>query len=163
MATANAYFRKGRYEEAAYNYDLVRKEYPKSEHQLKAHLLGMKSREMMYQGPLYDAKPLQETGKIAGQALAQFPHQLGPERAEVIETRNRVLEEQARREWTMAQYYDRKQYYGSAQLYYQSILKEYPQTEVAAAARERLEQIRGLPPNPPNRFKWLTGMFDKWK
>ncbi len=30
MALGNAYFRHGHYEEAAYNYDLLRKEYPNS-------------------------------------------------------------------------------------------------------------------------------------
>ena len=44
MALGNAYFRHGHYEEAAYNYDLLRKEYPNSKHQMKAHLLGLQAK-----------------------------------------------------------------------------------------------------------------------
>lgn len=72
MATANAYFRKGRFEDAAFHYDILRKEYPKSEHQAEAHLLGMKSKLKVYQGSRYDRTPLNEADKIAEQASPSF-------------------------------------------------------------------------------------------
>ena len=37
MATANIYFRRGRYDDADYHYTLLRKEYPRSELQFEAH------------------------------------------------------------------------------------------------------------------------------
>ena len=54
MALGNAYFRRGQYEEAAHNYDLLRKEYPNSKHQMKAHLLGLQAHMRKYQGTYYD-------------------------------------------------------------------------------------------------------------
>jgi len=159
MATANAYFLKGRYEDAAYNYDLIRKEYPKSDHQLQAHLLGMKSKLEIYQGPKYDGSPLLDAGKIADVTLEQFPNELGEERDRVIRTRNQVLEEKAQRDWALAQYYDKKKDYRAARYYYRLILEEYPTTVAAQRAGERLEKIKGLPDKPTNHFQWLTDLF----
>jgi len=159
MATGNAYFLKGRYEEAAHQYDLIRKEYPKSEHQLNANLLGMTSKLKMYQGPRYDGTPLEDASEIAEQTLLQFRNELGSERDRVVQTQNRILEERAKREWSVAQYYERKKHYGAARYYYQFILDEYPTTVVAQKASARLNQIKDLPANPPNHFKWLTDLF----
>jgi outer membrane protein assembly factor BamD (BamD/ComL family) len=159
MATANALFTRNRYEEAANYYDTLSKHYAKSEHLLDASLLEMKSRLKMYQGPMYDGAPLAKAGETADQLLAQFPGQLGEHRDLVIRTKNQVVEKTAERDWAMAQYYENRKLYGAARFYYQAILKDYPQTLVAGHARSRLEQIRGLPDEPPNRFRWLTDMF----
>ena len=43
MALGNAYFGRGQWGDAAYNYDLLCKEYPNSEHQLNAHLFGLQA------------------------------------------------------------------------------------------------------------------------
>lgn len=156
MATANAYFLKGRYEDAAYHYDLIRKEYPKSEHQLNAHILGMKSKLEMYQGPMYDGTPLEEAKDIAEQTMIQFRGALGEERQRLLETQNQLVQQQADRQWRIAQYYDKRKQYGSARIYYRAIAKEFPTTEAAQKASARLEEIRDFPANPTNYFKWLS-------
>jgi len=159
MASANASFVRGRYEEAAYNYDLLRKEYPKSPHQLKAHKLGAESRMLMYKGPTYDGGPLDAAGEVVDQTLVQFRTELGEERERLVEAKNKIVEERAERELAVAEYYDRRKCYGSVRYYCQQVIDEYPQTVAAAKARKRLEQIEGLPDEPPDRFRWLTGMF----
>jgi TolA-binding protein len=163
MAAANAYFVRNRFEDAAYHYDLIRKEYPKSEHQIKAHVLGMKSRIKTYQGPMYEGKPLEDAKEISEQSLKQFGKELGDERKFVLDTRNRVTEELAARDLAIAQYYDKKAYYGSARYYYQTVIDEHPQTAVAQMARKRLEEIKDLPAEPTNHFKWLTDTFSAKK
>jgi outer membrane protein assembly factor BamD (BamD/ComL family) len=159
MATANALFTRERYEEAANYYDTLRKHYTKSEHLLDAHLLEMKSRVKIYQGPMYDGVPLAKAGEIADQLLAQFPTELGEHRDLVIQTKNQVVEQKAERDWAMAQYFENRKLYGAARYYYRALLNDYPQTVVAGHARARLEQIGGLPDEPPDRFAWLTDMF----
>ena len=57
---------------------MLRKEYPKSEHQLKAHLLALEAKQHIYQGPLYDGTPLKEAGEIADQTLLRFGPRWGP-------------------------------------------------------------------------------------
>jgi tetratricopeptide (TPR) repeat protein len=51
MATANAYFLKGRWDDADYHYGLLRSEFPKSEHQFQAHLLGLRCKVCATKGP----------------------------------------------------------------------------------------------------------------
>ncbi len=163
MALGNLHFRHGHYEEAAYNYDLLRKEYPNSKFQMKAHLLGLQADMRKYQGTAYDETPLRDAGKVADQTLKQFGDKLGDERPRVEQAQGQILEEKANREFARAQYYDQHAYYGAARLYYKSVIDAYPNTEKAKEARTRLDQIRNEPDEPPNHFKWLTDMFDSKK
>lgn len=159
MAAANANFLKGRYEDAAYNYDLLRKEYPKSEHLVAAHVLGMKSKLEMYQGPMYDSKALEDANRIAEQALLQFPDRLGAQKEHIIQAKNRIVEQMAEREWAMGQYYEKRGYYGAARYYYQALIDKYPQTHFGQLAKARLEEIRDKPAKPPNHFKWIDDLL----
>lgn len=163
MASATAYFNVGHFEEAAFRYDLLRKEYPKSEHALNASLLCLDAKQRIYQGPLYDGTPLVEAGEIADQTLTRYGPTLGEKRALVLEARDRITEQKAERDWAMAQYYDKNHYFGAARFYYQSIIDEYPQTQVAEAARKRLEEIKDLPAQPPDRFGWLNKIINPKK
>jgi outer membrane protein assembly factor BamD (BamD/ComL family) len=159
MATGNAYFVHGRYEDASINYDLLRKEYPKSEHQKSAHLLGVESKQRVYQGPLYDGTPLKEAAELTDQTLIRFGPTLGADRDRLVEAKNRMVAEQAERDWAVAQFYEKKGCYGSARYYYNNLVENYPQTRTAAMAKERLEQIKDYPAEPPDRLKWLTGLL----
>ncbi len=159
MATAVAFFQDGRWEQAAFQFDVLRKQYPKSEHQAKAHLLGLQARLRVYQGPAYDNTPLLQADEIAKQALTQFPTELADERAMVLKERDRVVEQRAARDWLMAEFYDGKNNFGAARYYYRAIIKDYPLTSYSQRAQQRLGEIRGEPDNPPKRFQWLTDLF----
>jgi len=156
MAIANAYFGKGRFEDAAYHYDMLRTEYPSSEHQPLAHLLAVQSKLQVYQGAEYDRTPLDEADDIAAQALTQFRGQLGEDRNRLAKTRDEIVEKKAGRDWAMGQYYEKKGQYGAARFYYESIIKDYPLSRHARLARNRLAEIRGEPDEPPDRFGWLN-------
>jgi TolA-binding protein len=161
MATANAYFRKGRWEDAAYHYDILRKDYPKSQFQQQAYVLGAQARWRIYQGKYYDAGPLNDTSDIVNQALTQFRGRLGEEEPRMLEMRARLLAEKAERELAMAQYYDNKKYYGAARQYYRSLIEQYSTTPAAQQARKRLDEIKNEPDSPPNHFVWLTRLFER--
>ncbi len=159
MATANGHFLSGRYRDADDYYDQLRTKHPQSEHQLEAHLLGLQSKLRAYQGPEYDGIELVDAEKLVDQTLTQFPDQLQDERERVIETRRLVHAQRAERDWNVGQHYDRLQYYRAAKFYYDGILKDYPGTPFAEMAQKRIDEIKDLPPNPPNRFEWLTNLF----
>lgn len=163
MALGNAYFRRGQFENAAYNYDLLIKEYPNSEFQPRAHLLGLQAKMRVYQGSLYVAGPLDDAQKIAENTLDQYGKRLGPERDRVAQARAQILEEKANREYTVGQYYENRKYYGAARMYYQGVVEAYPGTEKAREAKVRLEAIRDKPDSPPNHFSWLTNLFESKK
>jgi outer membrane protein assembly factor BamD (BamD/ComL family) len=161
MAMADGYFRRGQFEEAAFNYDLLCKEYPNSVHQLKAHLLDLQAKMRVYQGTAYDGIPLKEAQKIADNTLKQFGNKLGPEREHVLESRAQIIEEMANREFDRGQYYEQHKYYGAARLYYKGVIDSYPSTQKAKEARAQYDTIRSLPDEPPDHLKWLKELIDK--
>ena len=59
LRVANAHFRRGEWEDAAQNYDMLRKNHPKSKYQKDAHLLELQAKLKIYQGPKYSIVPLE--------------------------------------------------------------------------------------------------------
>ena len=81
---ADQNFLRGRYEDAAYNYDLIRKEYPHSEHYMESQLLGLQSKMLSYQGPQYDSKPLEDAEKLCKDTLVQVNPAQAAERERLL-------------------------------------------------------------------------------
>lgn len=159
MAAANAYFVKGRYEDADYYFSLLRTDYPKSDFQLQAHLLGLQCKLLKYQGPEYNGKPLEEAEELTNQILAQFSHELGEERERIVRAKASVRAQRAQRDIHLAQYFDNGKHYGAARIYYAQVMKDYPQTPFAEQAKTRLAAIQGEPDHPPSRLASLTNLF----
>jgi TolA-binding protein len=162
MATANIYFRRGRYDDADYHYTLLRTQYPRSELQFEAHLLGLQAKLRKYQGADYDGTPLEEAKQLVKQLRMQFAGRLSKEETE----RLRVVEGQlnleiATRDYRMAEYNDGTKHYGAARYYYRQVIKKYPDTELAKQARERIAEIGGEPDTPPKRLAWFVDLFPK--
>ena len=146
MATANIYFSRGRFEEADYNYTLLRREYPRSELQFEAHLLGLQAKLRKYQGEDYDGTPLEEAKMLVKQLNSQFSGRLSKEEKERLATVEGQLNlEIATRDYRMAAYYDNKKDYGAARFYYAEVVKKYPDTELAKKAHDRVAEIKGEP------------------
>jgi TolA-binding protein len=160
MATANIYFRRGRYDDADYHYTLVRTQYPRSELQFEAHLLGLQAKLRKYQGADYDGAPLEEAKQLVKQLRMQFAGRLSPEERErlgVVEGQLNL--EIATRDYRMAEYNDGTKHYGAARYYYQQVVQKYPDTELAKQARDRLAQITSEPDQPPKRMAWFVELF----
>lgn len=161
MAIANVNFLSGRYDDADYYYDLLRKQYPQSEHQQLAANLGLRAKMRTYQGPHYDGKPIDQADELIQQISIQYPNQ-SPEERERLRNAARALRTQrAQRDWEIAEWYARTKHYGGARYYYNVVLEDHPDSPYAALAKERIEKIKGLPDNPPQRFKWLVRIF-RW-
>ena len=163
MATANAHFLKGHWEEADYHYGLLRSEYPKSEHQFQAHLLGLRCKLLRYQGSGYEGGPLDEAEDLASQLLTQFSTELGSERQRVVQVRAGVRSQRALRDFDLAEYYSKGKYYGASRIYYAKVAKEYPETQLAQESRSRLELIKEQPDNPTPPFEWLVNVMPQSK
>jgi TolA-binding protein len=159
MAAANAFFVRGRWSDADYYYGLLRNDYPKSEFQVQSHLLGLQCKLQLYQGPDYDGKALLEADELIDQMLYQFPRELADERERLMVAKAEVRKQRAYREWHAAQFYEKGDYYGGARFHYNVLVKEYPGTDFAKQAEERLAQIEPAPDNPPDRFAFLDYVF----
>jgi len=157
MATANIYFKRGRFEEADYNYTLLRREYPRSELQFEAHLLGLQAKLRKYQGEDYDGTPLDEAKSLVKQLNSQFSGRLSKEEKDRLGTvEGQLNQEIATRDYRMAAYYDKKEDFGAARFYYAEVIKKYPDTELAKQARERVGDIKDEPDEPPKRLAFLV-------
>ncbi|HZZ27824.1 MAG TPA: outer membrane protein assembly factor BamD [Pirellulales bacterium] len=156
MTEGNMAFRRHRWEDADYYYNIVRTDYPKSKYQLQAHLLGVQCKLLKYQGPGYNSKPLEEANQLIDQTLAQFPNEIGAERERLVRAKAEVKAQMATRDLQLAQYWDKGDHYGAARIYYAQVLKEYPQTPFADQAKTRLAALEGKPNEPPSRLAFLT-------
>ena len=157
MALGNAYFVRGQWGDAAFNYDLLIKEYPDSKFQQKAHLFALQANMRRYQGSAYDDTPLKDSSKLAKSTLSQFGNKLGDERQRVARSQAQIDEEKANRDIIRAEYYASRRCYGAARLYYNSVVDEFPATESARKAKAELEKIRNEPDEPPAFFQSLFG------
>lgn len=159
LSTANEHFMNDRFDDADYFYSLLRSEYPKSEHLIKAYLLGLRAKLRKYDGPMYDSTALIEAEELIDQMLSQFPNELGKERERVIQAGKAVRAQMAQREFEMAEFYCNTKHYGAAIVYFNNTIKDFPETKFAELSRQRIEEIKDLPPNPPQRLKWLAKLF----
>lgn len=160
MATAGIHFRAKRYNDADHYYELLRQEYPRSDFQFEAHLLGLQCKLLMYQGPDYDGQPLLDAKKLDKQLRQQFAGRLSPkEKDRLAQTRAQVAAAIAQRDMNMALHYEKTAHYGAAKYYYRELVKNYPESQLATEARTRLAQIADEPDVPEERLAWLVDMF----
>jgi len=156
MALATAYYRRGRHQgddnfnQAAFYYKQLREEYPLSPHIARAYELELLARTQAYLGADHPSRTLEEARKLAEITMRQFGNELDSEsRGALLDIKESILDKKAERLWTVGQFWDKKRYYGSARLQYEQLIAEYPQTEFAERARQRMMRIEGLPDTPP--------------
>lgn len=159
MAAANNYFLRDYFDESARLYDVVRKEYPQSDYQPQAHMLAMRSRLEMYEGPSYDGTALLEAEEICQQTMRQFGRDMAEEQPRLMQTATAIHAQRAERDWMQGEYYRKLGYNRAARYYYEAVLRDYGDTRFAEMARTQIEAIKHLPPEPHDYFAWMKKVF----
>jgi outer membrane protein assembly factor BamD (BamD/ComL family) len=159
LAAGNEHFASGRFYKADEYYTDLRKAYPTSEHQFLAHFLGIKAKLNSYLGPEYGGTALDETEKLIKQTRRQFPQEAAREREYLDKAAAEVRYLKAQQLTQQARYYDRRAEYRAAEHYYTRVVREFNDTPLAQRAEERIGQIAGLPPKPPQQLPWLVALF----
>lgn len=160
MATAGIYFKLRRFADSDYQYTLLRREYPRSEHQFDAHILGLQSKLQRYQGPNYDGGVLEEARDLLKRINSQFAGRLSIEEKDRLrKVRAEVQMAIEQRDLKLAQYYDNTEHYGAAALLYAGIGQDHSGSPVANEAKERLAELGGKPAEPPKKLAWFVEMF----
>ena len=159
LALGNAHFASGDFLKADDYYTDLRKTFPSSDFQFSAHLLGLKSKLMNYQGSDYSANALNEAEVLLKQLYKQFPAQVEGEAEYLKKAGAEIRYRLAERRWDRAQRFDRRSEYGAARLYYDSLLADYSETPFAGQARQRLQQIGREPDIPKQPLSWLVKLF----
>jgi outer membrane protein assembly factor BamD (BamD/ComL family) len=159
LAAANEQFQTGKFFKADEYYSDLRTAYPTSEHQFLAHFLGLKAKLNCYQGPEYGGTALDEAEKLVKQIRRQFPQEAEREREYLDRAAAEIRYLKAQRIMFLADYYDQRRQYRSAQHYLEQVVTEYRDTPLAQRAQERMGQIAGLPPEPAQVAPWIVGLF----
>jgi len=160
MATANSFFLRGRYNDADYHYQLLRNEYPRSEHQFEAHILGLQCKLKKYQGPDYDGTPLLEAKKLVKQIKVQFAGKLDADERARLEIDEAALQKQlATRDWKLAKFYEENGYNASAKFYYAKVIRSFNGTPIANDAQQAYATLEGQPDQPPVQLESLINLF----
>lgn len=164
MATAGIYFTRKRFADADYHYTLLREEYPRSEHQFEAHLLGLQAKMNRYHGADYDGSPLQEARRLEEMTRANFSGRLSDEERERLRAvRAQVARATEERDLRMAQYYEGTEHIASAKYYLTRVAEEYADSPSAEQAKQRLLALEGKPDRPDVPMEWMVNWFPENK
>jgi outer membrane protein assembly factor BamD (BamD/ComL family) len=159
LELGNAFFRRGDFLRSDEYYTDLRKTFPSSEHQFRAHFLGLKAKLLSYQGPDYAANALNDAEKLFQQLRRQFPMEFEQEREFLTKAGAEIRYRQAEREWHLGERYDRRAEYGAARFHYLALVQDFAETPFAQRAEQRLRDLGGLPDTPPQRLSWLVSLF----
>ena len=159
MAGAVALMKVERFGQADVFLTDLRKTFPSSKHQFMAHYLGIQTKLGSYQGPAYDGGVLEEAEELTRQIRRQFPQQIKNHLQDISRMEAEVRFFQAQREWKVAAFYQNRNEIGAARLYYDGLIKDYPDTPFARIAKLRLEEIADLPARPAQYMTWLVDLF----
>lgn len=155
-ALANAYMRRGvkqgdgSYDNAAQYYRQLYEFYPGSKYAEDACRLRMIALHRSYQGVYYDAGPLDEAGRLAETILKSGRGNMDV----VYEELENIKEEQAKRLYTLGQYYERRGNFASARSYYNRLVREHPNTDYASRAAQAYENIESKPAEA-DQLAWI--------
>lgn len=158
MAAANIKLTNMEFDDADHLYGIIRTDYPRSEFQVKAHLLGLQCKLQLYQGADYDSKPVKDAEELVDQILVQFPQdpEVAANRERLLTTKAELKAQRALREWNTAEYYRRGTYGDAARFYYRKVIDEYPGTEFAKQAEQKLVEIANMPAAPHDYFAFVN-------
>ena len=138
-ALAEYYYTDGQMDLASEAWDLFLLNYPESDLRSLALLRGIQASLARFKGPEFDATGLIDAQERLRQFESEFP--AAAERVGTAGLLVRVRESLARRDFSSAAWYDRTGQAVSAAVLYRRLLVEYGDTEAAADAAQRLEQL----------------------
>lgn len=159
-------FNAGSYLQAAGYYEQLVNDQPKSEHASRAYLLGSQAYLRAYRGPEYDGMDLESAHKLTKAALTRSD--LDPESRNRLEADMRAIYlEQAKRDFRTGEHYLQLRRPIAARMYFQKVIENYPDTELAKEAETKLAAIDAKQKAPPGIFKSMgqsvTRQVQRWR
>ncbi len=163
MALGSAFFRAGRYQEAADAFDDLRKSYPGSPHQFNAHMFELKALLETYAGPDYDGAPLEKADKLLQAMVRLFPNEVEQQKEYLASEGSRVRNMLADRDYKVGQFYESKGENRAAGIYYAAVADRFKDTDIASVAQERIAVVAEKEPYRAQQAGWFTDLFPEAK
>jgi outer membrane protein assembly factor BamD (BamD/ComL family) len=159
MAAGLAQFKRANYMRADELFADLRRSFPDSEHQFRAHLLGLQCKMKIYQGSQYSLQPMDEAEQLIKQIQRQFPKEAQEHREFLAKAWQEVRLNKADHDWQMARYYHKRKEHGAARQYYERVRDDFGDTSLGKDAVEMLAQIADEPAKPDQPLPWVARMF----
>lgn len=133
------YKRQGEFELSKKAFQTLVDEYPNSE-------LGAQARYEIARSSMLASNTQQYSEQRAEEAIAEFQDfkkefSDKPQALEADESIRRLRLEKAERSLDTAAFYDKQEKWKSARIYYEEVVRNYPETPSAGAAKKRLEDV----------------------
>ncbi len=141
MLAATHNLRRQNYREAARLMKLIREQFPKSPHLQNAFVIGSHVELMSYQGSRYDEQRLEQALELKENALRLFPD--APEADRMRRELKELYNARAEREWELALFYEKKNKPQAVAVYCRELLRQFPDSKYAPAARQKLSELQG--------------------
>ena len=151
---AELYQSQGEYELAQKAFQAVVDEYPSSE-------LVPKAKYQIANASMQAANQGQYSEQHAEQAIEQFKEfkdtfPVDGQAAKADESIRKIRAEKAERSFDVAAFYEKQKKWASAKVYYEELIREYPETSSAATAKKRLDDVVRQQSGPaPSKFPQL--------
>jgi outer membrane protein assembly factor BamD (BamD/ComL family) len=125
-------------------FSLLVDQYPRSPLTPRALELAIQAKSQVNGGPDYDGRKIAEARALVDTALRSFPEfQRDPEKRDTLErTLMGINEQQAQKDYNVAEFYRRTKKPAPAYFYYEIVRRRYPGTDWADKATERMLEIR---------------------
>lgn len=139
MMEATYHLREGNWQEASRKFQLLREQFPQSQHLETAFVLGGHVELMSYQGPSYDGRSLETARQLRESTMRLFPESADRER---IRTELKKIESaKAERLYDRVRFYQRKGRPKAVAVACRQVIEQFPMSEQAQKAREILAKI----------------------
>ncbi len=147
-AGAVRYYRED-YAEADNLFSVLVDQYPNSPRAPRALELAIQAKTQVMGGTDYDGRKLVEARNLAMTALQKYPEMQETDRKALERTLWSINEQQAEKDFNVAEFYRRTGHPGSAYFYYELVRRRYAGTVWEKKALERIRELRAQAEQEP--------------
>jgi outer membrane protein assembly factor BamD (BamD/ComL family) len=158
MALANNAFLAGKWAEALDTYNDLIITYPGSKHLFDAHLMGLKSALLSYDGPDYSQEPLDKAEKLL-KNIIKFPEEARREKETIDQAYTDLQNHRAGYQYNRAMFRYNRSEARAARIYCEKILSDYDKTAFVEPARQLLDKLKDMPDEPTRYLEPLAKLF----
>ncbi|AGA30880.1 tetratricopeptide repeat protein [Singulisphaera acidiphila] len=161
LRIADEHMSTGDYELAAMHYDQLTTDHPKSPYLQRAQLASIDARMKNYIGPEYDPSDLDKAREMIKQTMVTFPDRPASNE-KLYHTLDLINDQEAERNYLVADYYKRTGKVASAEYMYGKIRHKWPKSEWAAKAKTDLASLAKMPRKEslPSKIMTAPGSVD---
>jgi outer membrane protein assembly factor BamD (BamD/ComL family) len=138
LSVARAYEKRKEWNEAYLKWSEISGRWPTGEIARDALLAMARTKYAAFRGPVYDGSSLISAKTYYENFKLRYPEEA--QELKVDEILTHISEQLARKNLLIAQYYDRTGSSGPANMYYQMVVDNWPNTSAAQTAKEKLNQ-----------------------